>query len=369
MKLAVAAGLAFVLLPSSCTSRSPAPAASASADETVAPTLPTPSASGSSASLSALVLQASLSEQPADWERALFVPFGEGRRRLRFDPLEETQPLEPHSFAIAPDGTFWILDNGNGRIAHYSIAGTFLEAIPDVGSAAADLAFVGSDLYVLMDPRGLVASVGGDKALRPLTVKDGDRALYVSTLVPSSGDLLAEVGGYADAPGTGPIGVADLGIPGDGSYRPLPGLPLAPKAWMKLVAADSPETGDQDFDAQYIGPEVTQIQPIHVALLVDGLSGPRSIPAEVGPGGYVRMGSSVAMYVMISPSRPDDAARFGGGRWLLRIGPGSDPLLWERLPDPGLADEHQIRHLALGPDGSLYLMVLQTDGIQIYRRP
>jgi hypothetical protein len=369
MRVAVAAGLASLLLSVSCTSPPPAPAASASADETVTPALPTPSTSGSSASLPSLVLQASLSEQPADWERALFVPFGEGRRRLRFDSLKETQPLEPHSFAIGPDGTFWILDNANRRIAHYSIAGTFLEAIPDVGSAAADLVFVGSDLYVLMDPRGVVAAVGEDKALQPLTVKDGDRALYVPFLVPSSGGLLAEVGGYADAPGTGPIGFADLGIPGDGSYGPLPGLPLAPKAWMKLEAADSPEAGDQDFDAEYIGPEVTQIQPIHVDVLVGGLSGPRSIPAEVGPGGYVRMGSSVAMYVMVSPSRPEDAARFGGGRWLLRIGPGSDPLLWERLPDPRLGDERQIRHLALGPDGSLYLMVLQTDGVQIYRRP
>jgi hypothetical protein len=369
MRLGLTAGLASLLLSVSCTSTSPAPAATPTARETVTASLPIPIPSGSASSLPALVLQASLSEQSGAWEPVLFVPFGYGRKRLRYVALGDPQPLEPHSFAVGPDGTFWILDNGNGRIAHYSIAGTFLEAIPDVGSGAADVTFVGSDLYVLLDPRGLVAAVGKDKALQPFTVQEGDRALYVSLLAPSSGGLLAEVGGYADAPGTGPIGFAELGIPGEGRFGLLPGLPLGPKVWMKLESVDSPSTGDQDFDAEYITREVTQIQPIHIDVLVDGVSGPRSIPAEVGPGGYVRMGSSVAMYVMFSPSRPEDAGRFGGGRWLLRIGPGSDPLLWERLPDPAIGDEHQTRHLAVGPDGSLYLMVLQDDGVLIYRRP
>ena len=73
------------------------------------------------------------------------------------------------------------------------------------------------------------------------------------------------------------------------------------------------------------------------------------------------------MFVMLTPSRPTDARRYGGGRWLLRL--GRSPVLWERLPDPGIADEPQRRHISLGPDGSIYLMVAEKQGVVILRRP
>jgi hypothetical protein len=93
----------------------------------------------------------------------------------------------------------------------------------------------------------------------------------------------------------------------------------------------------------------------------------RLIPAEVGVINQVSVGTDVAMYVMLAPSRRADAARYGGGRWLLRI--GTSPVLWERLPQPGIPDELERRHLAAGSDGSLYLMVAEDHGVQIFRRP
>jgi hypothetical protein len=78
-------------------------------------------------------------------------------------------------------------------------------------------------------------------------------------------------------------------------------------------------------------------------------------------------GDDVVMYVMLSPSRTRDARQFGGGRWLLRM--GRSPVLWERLPSPPLSDEPQARHLALGPDGAIYLMVATKEGMLILRRP
>jgi hypothetical protein len=73
------------------------------------------------------------------------------------------------------------------------------------------------------------------------------------------------------------------------------------------------------------------------------------------------------MYVQVAPTRPDDADRYGGGRWLLRV--GRSPLLWERLPSPDMTDELHHRHLAIGPDGAIYLMVTKEDGMLILQRP
>jgi hypothetical protein len=79
------------------------------------------------------------------------------------------------------------------------------------------------------------------------------------------------------------------------------------------------------------------------------------------------VGDDVLFLVKVAPTRPGDADRFGGGRWLLRV--GTSPLLWERLPYPETLDELQHRHLAVGPDGSIYLMVVGKGGELILRRP
>jgi hypothetical protein len=47
---------------------------------------------------------------------------------------------------------------------------------------------------------------------------------------------------------------------------------------------------------------------------------------------------------------------------------GESPILFERLPEPTLADDTQVRHIGLGPDGHLYLMRLDKDGVRIFRR-
>ena len=73
------------------------------------------------------------------------------------------------------------------------------------------------------------------------------------------------------------------------------------------------------------------------------------------------------MYVLGTPARAKDAQRYGGGRWLLRV--GQSPLLWERITTPPTDDSPQHRHIAVGPDGAIYLMVEQRGGVEILRRP
>jgi hypothetical protein len=57
-----------------------------------------------------------------------------------------------------------------------------------------------------------------------------------------------------------------------------------------------------------------------------------------------------------------------GGRWILQVSDDGSPLVWERLPDSRIADEGQVRHLTVGPDGAVYLMVAGPNGETIYRR-
>lgn len=102
-------------------------------------------------------------------------------------------------------------------------------------------------------------------------------------------------------------------------------------------------------------------------LLVGEGSRAKRIPGVFGPVNPVPVDGDVPMYVMVSPSKPADQERYGGSRWFLRM--GRSAVLWERLPDPGIPDEAQHRHIAAGLDGTVYLMVLTKEGAQIYRRP
>ena len=124
---------------------------------------------------------------------------------------------------------------------------------------------------------------------------------------------------------------------------------------------------DDQLDLVYLRDGLSIVQPVLFGLLTPGGSKPRRIAGEFAPTEFAPFDGDIAMYVMVSPSRPGDQQRYGGSRWLLRM--GRSPVLWERLPDPGVPDESQRRHLAIGPAGRLYLMVLTTNGAQIYRRP
>ena len=152
-----------------------------------------------------------------------------------------------------------------------------------------------------------------------------------------------------------------------GQPEQVQGLPNGKGSWIQVQRLPSQPGTDQDFEVQYLAPGQTFVQPFHVEVRTGGRSAGRSLPAEVGPGNVLPSGDDVLMYVMLTPSRPRDARRYGGGRWLLRL--GRSPVLWERLPDPGIGDEPQGRHLALGRDGSIYLMVAEKRGMLILRRP
>ena len=341
-----------LLVATGCRGSSPAPAGPGVRSSDVSP-------SGSTELRPELVLRADLSERPAAWKRVFFVPFGDGAAELRYEPSHESGPTQPPSFAMAPDGSFWILDPGKGRVAHYSSSGAFSGDIGAIPGTATDVGFVGERMYVLLnETEGRVAAVRPDGTLTESQVTYEGKPLYVSSLVPSSSCLCARLGGYADDPGTGPQGIASISVPGSVDARLLPGLPVGPGRWI-----DPAFTGDQTLEVRYAAEAERAVQPIRFELFAGTSDGSSPLPAVAGFLDSAPLDDQVAMSIAIA-----GASSSVGGRWLLRVGADQSPLLWERLPHPGISDEGQRRRLATGPDGALYLMVPKEDGVEIYRR-
>ena len=224
-------------------------------------------------------------------------------------------------------------------------------------------------MYVLLEEQvGRIAEVRADGTMEPIAVRANGRALRVSELYPDPPGLVVLSGGYADSLGqaqpSGPAGFVRVGS-GSGQIEALPGLPIGREGTVRVAPSEADP--DQDIDVIYLRGGNALVQPIRFKLVARRRSTARQIAGEFGPANLLPNDGDVAAYVMVSPSRPQDARRYGGGRWLLRM--GRSLLLWERLPDPGLPDEGQLRHITLGPGGHLYLMLLTRAGAEIYRRP
>lgn len=333
------------------------PSAQASSPSTQA------SPSGSTTKLPEIVLLADLAEQPARWEQVAFLPFGDRTTELRYIPAREIPTREPTSFAVADDGSFWILDNANLRLTHFSAKGKFLSQVDGYHYSSRDLGFFRGDLYAMRIYQfGRMDRIGADGSIRRYSLKADSHSLYVSDILPTADALVVRVSGYTRPVATGPMGfyevTSDRPVP---KLRELPGVPLGSTRWFRLDAS-----GAQDFDLQFISPQGRSVQPVHVQIIDPPESGPTLLEGLVGAGIATVRDGDVAIFVQMSIALPD--GRQVGARYLLQA--GDSPMLWERLPDPkGVSDDQQWRHLLYGPDGHLYLMQTNKDGVRIYRRP
>jgi hypothetical protein len=321
------------------------------------------SPAGSTSKLDEMVLVADLSDRPARWEQVAFLPFGDGAGELRYIPAGEIPAREPTSFAVAEDGSFWILDNANLRLTHFSASGTFLSDVGGYHYSSRDLGFFRGDLYAMRIYQfGRMDRIGADGSVRRYSLKADSHSLYVSDILPTTDALVVRVSGYTRPVATGPMGYYEVTLDGPvPELRELPGVPLGSTRWFKVDAS-----GDQDFDLQFLSPQGGSEQPVHVEVIDPPDSGPTLLEGLVGPGIATVRDGDVAIYVKLVATMPD--GRQVGARYLLQV--GESQMLWERLPDPkGTSDDQQWRHLLYGPDGRLYLMQTDKDGVRIYRRP
>jgi hypothetical protein len=354
-------GLLFVALGAGCAG-SPAPVPESS-------TLPRPSPSTISSSealveLPEIVLTADLDEQPATWAPIALIPIGSAQSELGYRLSSEGPTVGPNSFAIAPDGSFWIIDAAKQRVAHYSRSGQLIGTIPDsVGSGSTDLTFIGQTLWVIsVHHKGLVFPVlPNGRRSAPSVITEAGKTVYARSFIPTEHGLFAEINGYTDPVATGPIGIYQVDLPGTGYISEVPGIELESGTAFRLSFSR-----DREFGAHFVRENRDTVQPFRIDVIASKRFGDRSLMGPAVATNFVVDGDDVYMHVMTSVTKPGSGGDQIGGRFLLRV--GESPMLFERLPEPSLADDTQVRRIALGPDGHLYLMQLDKDGVRIFRR-
>jgi hypothetical protein len=318
--------------------------------------------------LPTVVLKAYLSERPVSWKLMTTIPFGERRDQLGYRPAREFATREPTSFAVAQDGSLWIADFDKARIVHYSRRGAFIGSVTHISQHPRDLVFVGKEMWVAHDLSGVLERISADGGVTPFTFQVAGHPVSFLQLLPDGTALLAHANSQAYLgrvePGTETFVRVDTSGVG-GVLSLLPGLPV--KGGRSIAVADEGLADFQEIDLRYLSPGAVQVQPFHIDLVTSGAPAGRSVAAIIAPTQFLQIGEDVLMFVAVAPDQPRDA-HYGGGHWLLRAGPSS-PLWWERLPIPGIDDDIQTRHLAAGPDGSLYMMLLTRRGAQILRHP
>jgi hypothetical protein len=321
------------------------------------------------------VLTADLSERPAAWQRAAFIPFGRGESRLGHElpPVHTDRPLMPPSFAVAPDWTLWLLDVVKRRIAHFSSSGSYLGAIRGLSfdrthPQPRDIAFAGGDPVVLQQFR-LAASlrrVADGRAGPPVDVTDGNGDALAATFVyPAPGPPFVLVEGRADLArlGTGPSGIGRVSWGDPAEFEPSSGLPVGQGVTVALEAFH-----DQGFDLVVTASGRRIVQPVRLRMVAGGSAGAHRMPAVFAAHVQGGAGGGLVVWLIGSPARAGDARAFGGGTWLLRYPTDGAPLVFERLPDAAGDDTFQVRHIALDGRGRIYLMLARRRGMAIYRR-
>src|SRR5207253_9750662 len=111
-----------------------------------------------------------------------------------------------------------------------------------------------------------------------------------------------------------------------------------------------------------------RILPILIDVVTGSGPEARSLRAVVRAHPYDVLPHGIPLYVQLAPARPADAERYGGGHWFLEVKDDGSPIVWERLPEPGISSEAQIRHIAMGPGGEIYLMIAEHDHVDIFRK-
>jgi hypothetical protein len=308
----------------------------------------------------------------------LSLGFGPRADELGYVPVGEHSPLPliPRAFAVAADGSFWILDEPKRRIVRFTADGSYLEAIGGLRfdrfhPHPRDLVLVGDEPFVSEEFRVAATirtrSAGG--SLTSTAVVAEGKSVGVTELYDLGDSIGGWIGGYADLGplGSGPHGLAKLDVPGDGEIHPVAGLPLAGGGLVYLENLTADDTMVLSATASRSSFE----QPFRVVVQPgsrDPALATRRIAALIGVENVTALEDGVVALIKVTPDAAADAARYGGGNWLFMYRMNGDPLVWERLPDSTLSDEQLVRHIAVGPDGSIYLMLATPKGMVIYRR-
>ena len=150
----------------------------------------------------------------------------------------------------------------------------------------------------------------------------GGRSVRTSHLVQTPAAVVGYVSGRPFRPSgtasSSPYGIYRFVVPGSGLIHRLPGAPLGDGTAIWLHAEDS-----NPFTVTYTTSNVAASRDLTIRVVARG----RQIQAAAGPLVEATTQHAAAAYVMIAPSKPGAAARFGSGRWFLEL---SDERLFRR---------------------------------------
>jgi hypothetical protein len=277
----------------------------------------------------------------------------------------------PVSFAVDGDGSFWILDVVNKRLAHFSRDGAFLGAIGGLRfdrfhAHPYDVAMAhGRPVVLEVRPSSLagVVEVPVGSRFTRTAIRAGPVAVRVVALLRSAGAPVGWLSGAAMQPGGDPAaepsGYATLDVPGTGRARLLPGMPLGDGTYARLDPGQ-----DGSFQATFVRGRERSILPIRIEAYGSG----ERVGAVFGARTDTALRHGFASLIQLAPSDPRESRRLGDGRWLLALFDDGSPMLWERLPKTSFDDELVVRHLSSGPGDHLYLMQVDPGGVSIFRR-
>src|SRR2546428_616743 len=100
--------VAFVVACAACSSSTAPPAPSGvTAPSAIAPTSPP--------AVRTVTLRLDLRAAPAPWREVLVVPFGPAANQIGITNCSDCEVTYPAGFAVAENGSFWILDNQKSR--------------------------------------------------------------------------------------------------------------------------------------------------------------------------------------------------------------------------------------------------------------
>ena len=328
-----------------------------------------------------LVLRADLSANPGRLLQVARIPFGVGVAGVGLinDPRRGSRPALPESIAVAEDGSFWLVDEVKHRLAHFGPTGRYLGEIRGLRfdrfhPQPQDLVEIRGRLWLLeQDHQHFLLSYlrefSDGRMVATASMRSDEGPQNVPFLVSGPKTVIGLGHGLAGGPdrlGQGRQGYVRLSTDPP-TVQPVDGIPL--DRGLAVTGTFDPDRPDDRYLLSLTGPEASSIFPLRFVATPNGSANARKLLTGVGFQMQAELGARVAVWVPVSPSRPEDAERYGGGAWLLVFPFDGSPLIWQRLPEPGLSSEGQVRVLAAGPDGSLYVMLAARDAMVIYRVP
>ncbi len=316
-----------------------------------------------------LELEADVTSPTVRWPEVLSLPFGPGENELGFESFagEDANPIGPSAFAVAADGSFWIVDEEKNRLVHVDRAGGFLGSVSGVldGSRVAqapDLVLAEGDLFVLGRFGDTFVRVEEGGAIVPIRVTLDRQTVFPTSLIGTPEGLYALLEGFSGDP---PIpGVHRIDVRPAGEDRAIDAIATAVDGIATIHGVRlSLETGHRlraEATSRRGAEERRRVIDIRSASGGERFEGRgRIVELAIGP-------SSLAAYVEVGPDEDHE-----GGAWVLQLDDNLEPVGWDHVPANNIEEYFDVsqvgRHLAFGPDGSLYLMLVDLEGLHILR--